>query len=93
MLEVHRKYQIGSDLSIPDDNKNVNNTLSKSRRQWSVELQSYRVAKLVRRSRSTWIKEIPKAVSEKPRKRSGLVAWSRTFYGVVNLMARDGPIT
>jgi hypothetical protein len=70
MLEAYRKYQIGSDLNIPDNN----DTLSKSRRQWSVELQSYGVAKLVQRSRSTRIKEMPKAVSEKPRKQSGLVA-------------------
>jgi hypothetical protein len=70
MLEAHRKYQIGSDLNIPDNN----NTLSKSKMQWSVELWSYGVAKLVQQSRSTWIEETPKAVSEKPRKQSGLVA-------------------
>jgi hypothetical protein len=70
MLEAHRKYQIGSDLNIPDDN----NTLSKSQMQWSAELWSYGVAKLVQRSRSTQVEEMPKAVSEKPWKQSGLVA-------------------
>lgn len=70
MLEVYRKYQIGSDLNIP----NNNNTLSKSRRQWSMELQSYRVVKLAQQSRSTQIEEMLKAVLEKPQKRSRLVA-------------------
>jgi hypothetical protein len=70
MLEAHRKYQIGSDLNIPDDN----NTLIKFQRQWSAELWSYGAAKLVQRSRLTQVEETPKAVSEKPRKQSGLVA-------------------
>ena len=41
MLEAHRKYQIGSDSNIPDDNDTVNPKCSGVRSYGATELRSY----------------------------------------------------